>query len=238
MNIKKEKPKEDVQIQETPQQDVTTRKPRKPSRSRQPKELPPEQQKERTRRDFLKYVGGAFAGAAAGAAGINFLMSDACRREPVPEKPIKAYEIPFDNWLNVEKAMTDDVYMSRCGNFDEGAALLYLVDDEDFSHPAVLYDKEERNRLIEREEMVGIHREKPQKTKDGKRAYTVRVVGLSGGMSEKYAELEGKQVRVSLEKAKRYSARPTVDIEDLGPGLHRDTVITAYKDVIDVRNLK
>lgn len=184
-----------------------------------------------SRRQFLKGVG---IGAAAGVAGTLGIQYGACREK---KDEITAFEIPFNNWLTVVDAERDDVYMSRCGNFDLGAALLYLKDTEDIDHPEI--DYKEKNKLIEREEKIGIHREKPQKTNDGKRGYTLRVVGFPRGVSTRYIKnLTGKQVKISSEKARKYAASPFVNVEDLGPELYRDSVVTANLHIVDVRNLK
>lgn len=186
--------------------------------------------KEISRRQFLK---GAGTGALLGIAGTLGVQYKACKEKD----EITAFEIPLDNWLTVVGAERDDVYMSGCGNFDLGAALLYLKDTEDIDHPEI--DYKEKNKLIKREEKIGIHREKPQKTKDGKRGYTLRVVGFPRGISARYIKkYVGKQVKISSEKARKYAASPSVNVEDLGAELYRDSVVTANLDIIDVRNLK
>ena len=189
-----------------------------------------------SRRYFLRNLGIGAAGAAAGILGTLGLQQTACR-EKKPEE-IAAFEIPFDNWLTVVGGSIDNEYMSRCGNFELGAAMLYLEDQEDVRHPRI--DYKEMNKLVEREEKLGIHREKPQMTKSGRRGYNLRVVGIDGGKksTEKYIErVLGRPVKVSREKSGRFAASPYVNVEDLGPGLYRDSIITANVDIIDV-NLK
>jgi len=188
--------------------------------------------KQISRRRFLQGLG---AGALAGVAGTLGLQYTACR-EKKPEE-ISAFEIPYKNWMTVVEAEPDNVYMSRCGNFNLGAALLYLKDTEDVNHPEM--DYKEKNKLIEREKKIGIHREKLQTTKDGKSGYTVRVVGFSRNGAKAYIEkVSGRQVRLSKDKSDSYAARPFVNVEDLGAELYRDTVITANRDIIDIRNLE
>ncbi|NIO22936.1 MAG: twin-arginine translocation signal domain-containing protein [Candidatus Aenigmarchaeota archaeon] len=187
--------------------------------------------KQISRRQFLKGFG---MGTAAGIVGTLGVQYGACREEKLEE--IAGFKIPFDNWLTVVGAKLDDVYMSRCGNFDLGAALLYLEDQEDVNHPRM--DYEEKNKLIEREEKVGIHREEPQMTKGGKRGYNLRVVGLPAKKTEEYInKVIGRRVKISSKKTEKFAASPVVNVEDLGPGLYRDAVITANVDIIDMNPL-
>jgi hypothetical protein len=182
-----------------------------------------------SRRNFLKGLGTGIAVGAAGTLGIQYA---ACREEK-PEE-IAAFEIPFDNWLSVVGGVEDYELMSRCNNFDLGAVLLYLEDNEDATHPRM--DYKEKNKLIEREEAIGIHREKPQMTKGGKRGYVLRVVGIDGGKkgTKKYIDkVLGRYMRISSQKAERYAASPVVDVVDKQAGLYRDTLITANVDTID-----
>lgn len=186
--------------------------------------------KQISRRQFLKGLG---TGAVAGVAGTLGVQYGACR-EDKPEK-IAGFEIPFDNWLTVVGAKPDNVYMSKCKNLKIGAAILSLEDQEDIDHPRI--DYKEKNKLIEREEAIGIHREKPQMTKGGKRAYNLRVVGIEGGEkgTKKYTNnIIGRHVRISSDNVRNFAASPDVNVEDLGPGLYRDVVITANIDIIDL----
>lgn len=185
-----------------------------------------------SRRNFLKGLGTGIAAGAAGTLGIQYA---ACREKKLEE--IAAFEIPFDNWLSAVGGTEDYELMSRCNNFDLGAVLLYLEDNEDANHPRMNY--KEKNELIEREEAIGIHREKPQMTKGGKRGYVLRVVGIEGGKkgTKKYLDkVLGRYIKISSQKAERYAASPVVDVVDKQAGLYRDTVITANVDTIDFNN--
>jgi hypothetical protein len=185
--------------------------------------------KEISRRQFLKGLG---IGAVAGVGGTLGIQYGACR-EKKPEE-IAAFEIPFDNWLSVVGGDIDYELMSRCNNFDLGAVLLYLEDNEDANHPRM--DYKEKNKLTEREEKIGIHREKPHMTKGGKRGYVLRVVGIEGGKkgTKKYLDkVMGRYMKISSQKAQRYAASPLVDVVDKEAGLYRDAVITANVDTID-----
>lgn len=182
-----------------------------------------------SRRNFLKGLGTGIVAGAAGTLGVQYA---ACREKKLEE--IAAFEIPFDNWLSVVGGTEDYELMSRCNNFDLGAVLLYLEDNEDATHPRM--DYKEKNKLIEREEAIGIHREKPQMTKGGKRGYILRVVGIEGGKkgTKKYLDkVLGRYMRISSQKAEEYAASPFPDVLDKQAGLYRDTVIKANVDIID-----
>ncbi len=186
--------------------------------------------KQISRRQFLKGLG---TGALVGVGSTLGVQYGACR-EVKPEE-ISGFEIPFDNWLTVVGARPDNVYMSKCKNLKIGAAILSLEDQEDIEHPRI--DYKEKNKLTEREEAIGIHRENPQMTKGGKRAYNLRVVGIEGGEkgTKKYTDrIIGRHVRISSDNVRNFAASPIVNVEDLAEGLYRDVVITANVDIIDL----